>query len=66
MQRYTVKDMMCQHCVDRVTKTIVAIDPKARVNVDLDTKTVSVDGALSDKDVCSAIRSAGYEAQPAA
>lgn len=66
MKRYTVDDMSCDHCAGTITKAVEATDPDAAVTVDLDSKVVSIDTAGSDDDMRSAIRSAGYEPQPAA
>ena len=66
MQRYIVEDMSCEHCVGTVTEAIKTSDPEATVNIDLASKTVAVDSAMSDDDIRTAIRSAGYKPQPAA
>lgn len=66
MKRYTVNDMTCEHCAGTITKAVEATNPDATVTVDLDSKVVSIDTTASDNDMLSAIRSAGYEPQPAA
>lgn len=66
MQRYMVEDMSCEHCVGTVTKAIKTSGPEATVNIDLASKTVAADSAVSNDDIRDAIRSADYEPQPAA
>jgi copper chaperone len=53
--------MTCEHCAASVTKAIKKIDPSAVVEVDVANATVAVESAMDDKEVCAAIRSAGYE-----
>ncbi len=55
-----VQGMTCQHCVRSITKALQSRDPGARVEVDLDAGTVTVDGALARADAQAAIEAAGY------
>ena len=66
MQRYTVEDMSCGHCVNTVTRAIEQTDPDATINIDLESKVVAVDSPADDESLRQAMRSAGYEAEPIA
>ena len=51
MTKLNVPDMHCNHCVERITKVLT--DANLKFTVDLDTKSVTLDG--TDADVETAI-----------
>lgn len=57
---YAVPDISCQHCVDSITKEVCAVDGVRSVDVDLGTKTVSVEGGEATA-IIAAIDEAGYD-----
>jgi len=59
---YTLKvdEMSCNHCVGTVTKTLQALDPAAKVAIDLAAKSVQVDTSATLEQVVAAIDDAGY------
>lgn len=60
---YTVPDMSCEHCKAAVTEELSAVEGVESVQVDLDSKLVSVTGGpLDDAALRAAISEAGYEA----
>ena len=60
---YTVSDMTCGHCKQAVTQEVSAVEGVESVEVDLDTKLVTVVGSsLDDAKLRAAIDDAGYEA----
>ena len=60
---YTVPDMSCGHCKQAVTAELVDVAGVEAVNVDLETKLVTVRGhELDDAALRAAIDEAGYEA----
>lgn len=60
---YAVPDMSCGHCKAAVTQELSALAGVHSVDVDLDTKLVTVTGEqLDDKALRAAIEEAGYEA----
>lgn len=59
---FTVPDMTCGHCKAAVEAAVA--EAGGRATVDLDRKTVSVEG-LDKARAAEAIRAAGYEASPA-
>lgn len=58
-----VDNMTCGHCVAAVTKAVKAIDPEARVDVDLPTKRVQIDTAKPVAVLTRALEEAGYPAR---
>lgn len=61
--RFSVPGMTCDHCVQAVTSEITKVPGVVRVDVDLATKAVVVDGEAIDRDaVWAAVDEAGYEA----
>jgi copper chaperone CopZ len=60
---YTVPDMSCSHCTEAVSRELLDVDGVASVDVDLDSKLVTVRGSeLDDRALRAAIEEAGYEA----
>ena len=57
---YSVPGMTCGHCVAAITKEVSAVAGVASVDVDLDTKTVAVDGGERAA-VVAAIDEAGLD-----
>lgn len=56
-----VRKMTCNHCVRAVTAAVHALDPAAKVEVDLAAGTVRVDGTVAPEAAAEAIREEGYE-----
>lgn len=62
MMKLIVDNMSCQHCVNTITKAINAIDPKAKVTVDLTKHEVDIEGStISQEAAIAAINDAGFE-----
>jgi len=60
---YTVPGMHCGHCERAVKEEVGGVAGVTAVEVDLDTKLVTVTGApLDDAAIRAAIEEAGYEA----
>ena len=60
---YTVPDMSCAHCEHAVSTELAQVAGVDSVDVDLDTKLVTVRGhGLDDVALRAAIDEAGYEA----
>ena len=61
MIAFQVDDMTCGHCTRAIEQAIRALDPGARVAVDLSTQRVSVSGtAASAAAIAAALADAGY------
>jgi copper chaperone CopZ len=59
--------MHCAHCEAAVTEELESVNGVASVDVDLETKLVTVRGErLDDATVVGAIDEAGYDAEPVA
>jgi copper chaperone CopZ len=60
---YRVPGMHCSHCEDAVKEEVSRVEGVESVDVDLDSKLVTVRGReLSDEGLRAAIEEAGYEA----
>jgi copper chaperone len=59
-QRFIVTGMSCGHCERAVTQAIAAIDPLARVHVDLASGTVEVESTQAREALARAIADEGY------
>lgn len=67
MTQYTVNDMTCGHCVGAITQALKAVDPQARIEIDLASHRVTVDSAVADDtSLQAAITDAGYTPQAVA
>lgn len=67
MSQYTVNDMTCGHCVGAITQALKAVDPQARIDIDLASHRVTVDSAVAgDAALQAAIVEAGYTPQAVA
>ena len=58
--KFAVGDIHCAHCAETVTKAIGGVDSGAEVEVDIDGKTVSVNGFQNVGIIYKAIQDAGY------
>ena len=60
--KFNVPDMSCGHCTSAIEKAIKASDSSADVSCDLSDRTVTISAALSENQVTSILKDAGYEA----
>lgn len=58
--QFSVPSMVCDGCVDVVTKAICSIDPNAHVVVNLETKSVVVDSSVDEATLKDAIVATGH------
>ena len=65
MIEFAVKDMTCGHCASTITDALRAADPDARCEIDLGSRRVKVDSALSAERIAAAIAKAGFTPAPA-
>jgi copper chaperone len=61
MHVFNVTGMTCAHCERAVTQAIKALDPQARVEVDLAAGSVRVEGTPSEQQIRAAIEEEGYQ-----
>lgn len=64
MIELTVNDMTCDHCASRVTQSIKSVDERARVSIDIATKSVRIEGAGDIDAITAALTAAGYPPAP--
>ena len=57
---FTVPDISCEHCVKSITEHVTPLEGVERVEVDLETKTVTVIGG-DEPAIVAAIDEAGYD-----
>lgn len=62
--KFDVPKMSCGHCVGAITSELEAADEDAKVNADLETRSIEIETNLDPNDVIKAISRAGYEATP--
>jgi copper chaperone len=62
-QTYHVPEVSCGHCVKAITEELQPISGVSRVEVDVDTKLVTVehDGSVTDAQLRSGIEAAGFD-----
>ena len=63
--KFHVPDMSCGHCTAAIEKALKTIDPDARVDTDLTSKTVTVASAKDAAALQTALEGAGYPATTA-
>ncbi|MTV24781.1 heavy-metal-associated domain-containing protein [Nitriliruptoraceae bacterium ZYF776] len=58
---YDVPGISCGHCQSAIEGEVGKLAAVTTVAVDIDARTVTVDGAASDDEITAAIDEAGYE-----
>jgi copper chaperone CopZ len=65
MVELTVNGMRCGPCARAVTEAVQSVDPVAGVQVDLDSKLVSIETDAEIDQIRAAIEGAGYQVEVA-
>ena len=60
MIEFNVEGMSCSHCINAVTQALKAVDPRAKVDVDLASHKVRVETAEGRPALAAALEEAGY------
>lgn len=60
MLKFNLPDISCGHCASTVAKTVKLVDPKSKVDVDINTKTVNIESTEDRSDFVEALTEAGY------
>ncbi|WP_026834923.1 heavy metal translocating P-type ATPase [Eubacterium xylanophilum] len=63
MKKYTVNGMSCAACVANVEKSVKKVSGVSEVSVNLLSKSMRVEGEVSDDEIISAVEKAGYSAE---
>lgn len=58
---FKVEGMTCGHCVKAVTRAVQGVSPHARIEIDLPTRHVRVEGEQDAAKLRAAIEAAGYK-----
>ncbi|MCJ8283461.1 MAG: heavy-metal-associated domain-containing protein [Rivularia sp. ALOHA_DT_140] len=58
-----VSDMKCDKCAGKISESIKVMEPNAKIDVNLDSKTVSVDSGASEESIKQAIVAAGFHVE---
>lgn len=58
---FAVPDVSCDHCQRAIEGEVGQLDGVTTVQVDLESKTVTVEGDVADDAIIAAIDEAGYE-----
>lgn len=64
MREYNAPDISCGHCKQKVEAALLATEGVDAVEVDVDSKTVRVEGVAEESIVRTALEEAGYPAGP--
>lgn len=59
---FSVPDMSCQHCVNRITKTLEVADNAAKIEADVSSKRVAVISSLSPESIVKLLDDVGFNA----
>lgn len=62
-QTFSVPDMSCNHCKMRIEKTMSESGKVKNIDVNLQTKKVSLESELSEEDLIKLFDRAGYDAE---
>ena len=61
MIAFEVNDMTCGHCVSTIARALKAVDPGARLQIDLASHRVQIEPTEADEaELSDAIKEAGY------
>lgn len=60
MIEMTLPDMTCGHCAGTVTQTCKLVDQAAKVEVDINARTIKIESSEDQKDFAEALTDAGY------
>lgn len=60
MQEFVIQSMSCGGCASRIAQAVKNLDAKAKIEVDLPTKTLRVDSTEDRASVTAALTEAGY------
>lgn len=59
--QFEVEGMSCAHCVQAVTKAVQSVAPSAKVEIDLASGQVTINGGDRRDAIAAAIKEAGYD-----
>ena len=66
MHVFHVPGMNCGGCLRTITRSVLALDPQAKVEANMDARTIRVASTKSEASLLGALSDGGYPAQPLA
>ena len=57
---FSIPDMSCGHCVKAITQALHLFDPVATLNINLPTRTITVQTTQDRQAIATALTEAGY------
>ncbi|KLK93121.1 hypothetical protein AA309_11240 [Microvirga vignae] len=63
MHRFHISGMTCGGCLGAVTKAILKLDPQARIESNLEKRTITVATDKAEASLLATLENAGYPAQ---
>ncbi|MCF3642684.1 heavy-metal-associated domain-containing protein [Rhizobium sp. TRM95111] len=63
MHHLNIPDMSCSHCVSTVEKAVKSVDPDAKVAVDIESKTASIESPAAAEAFVAALENEGYSSK---
>lgn len=64
MTKLSIPEMSCGHCKSSIEKAVAGVDAAAKIDVDLENRTVSIKSSADEATLISAIKEGGYESSP--
>ncbi len=64
MLHLLINDMTCGHCEASIRRALQELDPAARVQINLESKRVSVETTATERSVVDAIEAIGFTPEP--
>ncbi len=61
MTKFNVPDMSCGHCKAAIEKSMAAADSAAKLEFDMEERTVVIESVLADDALTAALKDAGYD-----
>ncbi|WP_027631775.1 heavy-metal-associated domain-containing protein [Clostridium hydrogeniformans] len=61
MKKVVIEGMSCNHCVGHVKNGLMEVEGVTSVEVDLASKTATIEGEISDEKIKEVIDEVGYE-----
>ncbi|MDZ8053710.1 MAG: heavy-metal-associated domain-containing protein [Aulosira sp. ZfuVER01] len=59
--KLNVPNITCEDCADKISNSIHVMEPDAKVDVNVNAKTVTVESAASEESIKQIIVAAGYK-----